>query len=92
MYHKDQVNIAFENSADKDLQDWFYKENKERGNKDFVLLLENIEIIEDKKEKSSIGKLKLTASTFIKKEDGYHFVYRKDTAATVSSRVTPYLA
>ncbi|WP_029295975.1 hypothetical protein [Chryseobacterium hispalense] len=92
MYHKDQVNIAFENSADKDLQDWFYKENKERGNNDFVLLLENIEITEDKKEKSSIGKLKLTASTFIKKEDGYHFVYRKDTAATVSSRVTPYLA
>lgn len=92
MYHKDQVNIVFENSADQDIQKWFYEENKERGNNDFVLLLENIEITEDKKEKSSIGKLQLKASTFIKKEDGYHFVYRKDTAATVSSRVTPYLA
>lgn len=92
MYHKDQVNITFENSADKDIQDWFYKENKERGKDDFVVLLENIEITEDKKEKSSIAKLELKASTFIKKEDGYHFVYRKDTVATVSSRVTPYLA
>lgn len=92
MYHKDHVNIAFKNSADQDIQNWFYEENKERGNNDFVLLLENIEITEDKKEKFSIGKLQLKASTFIKKEDGYHFLYRKDTVATVSSRVTPYLA
>lgn len=34
----------------------------------------------------------MRASTFIKKEDGYHFIDRKDTIATVSSRVTPYLA
>ncbi|SEM98774.1 hypothetical protein SAMN05421856_110129 [Chryseobacterium taichungense] len=92
MYHKDQVNVVFEHSADKDINDWFYKDNSVRGKDDFVLLLENIEISEDKKEKSSIGKLALKASTFIKKDDGYHFVYRKDTAATVSSRTTPYLA
>lgn len=92
MYHKDQVNVVFEHSADKDINDWFYEDNPVRGKDDFVLLLENIEISEDKKEKSSMGKLALKASTFIKKEDGYHFVYRKDTAATVSSRITPYLA
>ncbi|MBT2621463.1 MULTISPECIES: hypothetical protein [Chryseobacterium] len=92
MYHKDQVNIVFENSAEKDITDWFFKDNPIRGKDELVLLLENIEIIEDKKEKFSIGKLNFRASTFIKKEDGYHFLFRKDTAASVSSRTSPYLA
>ena len=52
----------------------------------------NLSISEDKKEKYSIGKLELKASTFIKKEDGYHFMDRIDTVTTVSSRTTPYLA
>lgn len=92
MYHKNQVNIAFENDAATDIKEWFYEDNKVRGKEDLVLLLENIEISEDKKEKYSIGKLAFKASTFIKKEDGYHFLYRMDTVATVSSRTTPYLA
>lgn len=92
MYHKDEVKIVFENDASKDIQDWFYKYNPIRGNNDMFFLLERLNISEDKKEKYSIGKLELRASTFIKKEDGYHFIDRKDTVATVSSRVTPYLA
>ncbi|WP_074958638.1 hypothetical protein [Chryseobacterium formosense] len=92
MYHKDQVNIAFENNAVKDFQDWFYSDNPVKGNDELVLLIENIKVSEDKQEKFSIGKLEVRASTFLKKEDGYHLLYRKDTVATVSSRVTPYLA
>lgn len=92
MYHKKQVNITFEKDAVTDIKEWFYKNNRERGKDDLVLLLENIEISEEKKERNSIGKLSLKASTFIKKEDGYHFVYRKDTVVAVSSRTTPYLA
>nr|WP_315033309.1 hypothetical protein [uncultured Chryseobacterium sp.] len=92
IHHKDEVKIIFEHDAGKDIKDWFYKYNTERGNNEMVLLLESLNISEDKKEKYSIGKLELRASTFIKKEDGYHFLYRKDTIATVSSRTTPYLA
>ncbi|AKK72503.1 hypothetical protein OK18_07570 [Chryseobacterium gallinarum] len=92
MYHKDNVKVIFENDAGKDLKDWFYKYNPVRGNNDLVLMLENLNISEDRKEKYSIGKLELRASTFIKRDDGYHFVYRKDTVAAVSSRTTPYLA
>ncbi|WP_114819605.1 hypothetical protein [Chryseobacterium sp. KLBC 52] len=92
MYHKDEVKVVFENNAGKDIQDWFYKYNPTRGNNDMFFLLENLSISEDKKEKYSIGKLELKASTFIKKEDGYHFMDRIDTVATVSSRTTPYLA
>ncbi|ASW75359.1 hypothetical protein IQ37_10110 [Chryseobacterium piperi] len=92
MYHKDQINIVFKDNAEKSLTDWFYKNNPEKGKDELVLLLENLEVIEDKKEKFSIGKLNFRASTFIKKEDGYHFLFRKDTVTSVSSRTTPYLA
>ncbi|MDQ0592225.1 hypothetical protein QFZ37_000594 [Chryseobacterium ginsenosidimutans] len=92
MYHKDEVKIVFANDANKDITDWFYKYNPVRGNNDLVLLLEKLNVSEDKKEKYSIGKLELRASIFIKKDDGYHYVYRKDTIATISSRTTPYLA
>ncbi len=92
LFHKNQVNIVFENNPSKDISDWFYKYNKAKGNDELVLLLENISISEDIKEKYSIGKLELRASTFKKKNDGYHFVNRIDTIATISSRNTPYLA
>lgn len=91
MSHQDEVKIRFENEAGKDIKDWFYKYNTVRGNNDMVLLLEKLNISEDKKEKYSIGRLELKASTFIKKEDGYHFMDRKDTIVTVSSRTTPYI-
>lgn len=92
MYHKDEVKVVFENGAGKDIKDWFYKYNPVRGDKEMVFLLESLNVSEDRKEKYSVGKLELKASTFIKKEDGYHFIDRKDTIATVSSRETPYLA
>ncbi|MBW7675306.1 hypothetical protein [Chryseobacterium chendengshani] len=92
LFHKNQVNIIFENDASKDLSDWFYKYNIVKGSDDLVLLLENLNISEDIKEKYSIGKLELRASIFKKREDGYHFVNKIDTVATLSSRDTPYLA
>ena len=92
MYHQDQIDIVFKNNATEDLTNWFYKYNKEKGTKDLVLLLEKIYVSEDKKEKYSIGKAELRASTFLKRNDGYHFLYRKDTIATVSSRDTPYMS
>ncbi|KQT22306.1 hypothetical protein ASG31_02930 [Chryseobacterium sp. Leaf404] len=92
MYHKDQVYMVFENNAETDFKNWFYKYNPVRGNDELVLLLENIALTDDRQEKFSIGKLEIRASTFIRKEDGYHFLYRKDTVTTVSSRTTPYLA
>lgn len=92
MYHNDQVNMVFENDAEKDIKDWFYSDNPLRGNDELVLLIENIKLSEDKYEKYSLGKLEIRASTFLKKNDKYHFLYKKDTVTTVSSRVTPYLA
>lgn len=91
-FHKDQVKVAFENNAASDIKDWFTKYNKFGSGEQLVLLLEKISITEEKKDKFQVGKLEFRASTFIKKEDGYHFLYIKDTVATVSSRETPYMA
>lgn len=92
LFHKDQVNIVFEHDAATDIKNWFYKYNPVEGTDEMIVLLEKLNISEDQQDKSSVGKLDLRASTFIKRNDGYHFVYRKDTVTTVSSRVTPYLA
>lgn len=91
-FHKNQVDIKFQNEATQDLQNWFYKDNPTRGEDDLVLLLEKINVSEEKLEKYSIGKLEVRASTFLKKEDGYYFLSRKDTVTTISSLKTPYLA
>jgi hypothetical protein len=90
--HSKEVTVAFEHDAVKDLQDWVGQSTEMKGKNDLVLLLEDLKISDEQKEKSTVGKLQFRASTFIKKADGYHFLYRKDTVTTVSSRVNPFLA
>lgn len=92
MDHNKEVTVAFEHDAVKDLQEWVNQNNEMKGRNDLVLLLEDLKISDEQKEKSTVGKLQLRASTFIKKADGYHFLYRKDTVTTVSSRVNPFVA
>lgn len=92
MYHNELVTIGFENDAVTDIKKWFYKKNELKGKDDLILLLENIKVSEEAGEKYSEGKLNFKASTFLKKPDGYHFIYRKDTVFTVSSKTTPYMA
>lgn len=90
--HRKEVKVAFEHDAVKDLQDWVSQSKAMQGKNDLVLLLEDLKISEEQHEQSSVGKLQLRTSTFIKKADGYHFLYRKDTVTTVSSRVNPFVA
>lgn len=92
MDHSKEVTVAFEHDAVKDIQDWVGESKATQGKNDLVLLLENLKISDEQKEKSNVGKLQFRASTFIKKADGYHFLYRKDTVTTVSSRVNPFVA
>ncbi|GEN75578.1 hypothetical protein [Chryseobacterium hagamense] len=90
--HNKEATIAFEHDAVKDLQDWVGQSTEMKGKNDLVLLFEDLKISDEQKEKSTVGKLQFRASTFIKKADGYHFLYRKDTVTTVSSRVNPFVA
>lgn len=92
MDHNKEVTIAFEHDAIKDIQDWMGQPGTVQGRNDLVLLIEDFKISDEQKEKSTVGKLQLKASTFIKKADGYHFLYRKDTVTTVSSRLNPFVA
>ncbi|KFF14321.1 hypothetical protein N6B72_06900 [Chryseobacterium soli] len=92
MQNKEKVSIVFPNDAVTDIKTWFNKSNKERGNDDMVLMLEKLNVSEEQGEKYSEGKINFKASTFLKRNDGYHFLYRKDTVVTISSRVTAYLS
>lgn len=90
--HRKEMKVAFEHDAVTDLQDWVSQSKTLQGKNDLVLLLEDLKVSEEQNEQSSVGKLQLRASTFVKKADGYHFLYRKDTVTTVSSRVNPFVA
>ncbi len=90
--HRKEVKVAFEHDAVTDLQDWVGQSKTMQGKNDLVLLLEDLKVSEEQNEQSSVGKLQLRASTFIKKAGGYHFLYRKDTVTTVSSRINPFVA
>uniref|UniRef100_A0AAU6WQ94 Uncharacterized protein n=1 Tax=Chryseobacterium endophyticum TaxID=1854762 RepID=A0AAU6WQ94_9FLAO len=68
--HNKEVTVAFEHNAVKDLQDWVGQSIEIKGKNDLVLLLEDLKISDEQKEKSTVGKLQFRASTFIKKQTG----------------------
>lgn len=87
--HRDQKNIGpishqgqpFEiqfkdNQIEKAIQDWFISDNKNSGNTDFVVVVEDLKAFDEPKEKSTIGKLDIKLSSFVKKDDKYYFVHR----------------
>jgi len=65
-----------ENQIEKSIQDWFLSDNKNSGNTDFVVVVENIKAYDEPKEKSVTGKLEIKLSSFVKKGDKYYFVHR----------------
>ena len=87
--HRDQKNIGqvshqgqpFEiqfkdNQLEKSIEDWFVSDNKNTGNTDFVVLVEDLKAYDEPKEKSTIGKLEVKLSSFVKKDNKYYFVHR----------------
>lgn len=87
--HRDQKNIGpvshqgqpFEiqfkdNQIEKAIQDWFFSDNKKSGNTDFVVVVEDLKAYDELKEKSTVGKLHVKLSSFVKKDDKYYFVHR----------------
>ncbi|KQR95256.1 hypothetical protein ASG01_05250 [Chryseobacterium sp. Leaf180] len=88
-FNKEKVAVAFENNAEKDISDWLYKDNPTEAKGEFVFQLEKLTVDEEITEKSSVTKLEIKGSSFLKTSDGYHFLNRIDTMAAISSRNTP---
>lgn len=88
-FNKEKVPLAFENNASKDISDRLYKDNPTDAKGEFVFQLEKLTVDEEITEKSTVAKLEIKGSTFVKRSDGYHFLNHIDTIAAVSSRNTP---
>lgn len=76
-----EVEIKF---ADDDLktfvQNWFLDDNKQKGNNDIVVMLEDLKVYDEQSpnDKYMFGKAKIKISSFIKRNDRYYFINRFD--------------
>lgn len=61
---------------------WFKKSNELNGTRDLVLVIEKLEITGDFANEQQNGETKLKAAVFLKKEDGYHFLYKINNSLT----------
>ena len=74
--------------ASKDIEDWFYRnnENRKKGVNDLVLLIEDLNISNQVREKEIFGVYDMKFSTFIKKENGYQLLKRYDNVIALNSK------
>ncbi|KQM62842.1 hypothetical protein [Chryseobacterium sp. Leaf201] len=74
-----EVKLANENLKDH-IENWFNRDNKDRGSNDIVLMLEDLKIYneQDEGEKHPYAKARLKISSFIKRNDRYYFINRFD--------------
>lgn len=74
-------NVPFEiqfkdNQMENAVQEWFLSDNKKLGNTDFILRIETLKAYDEPTEKSTLGRLDVKLSSFVKKGDKYYFVSR----------------
>lgn len=75
-------------NASADIEDWFKGDNKKRdkGNRDIVLYIENLEITNTTKNHELYSVLDMKFSTFLKKEGKYYFLKRYDNAISLNNK------
>lgn len=73
---KEMKELAVFPSISEAVSDWFNRQNEKKGNRDLVLVIENLEIKGDFANEKQTGETKLKAAIFLKKDDGYHFIHK----------------
>ncbi|GAB0154802.1 hypothetical protein CHRYSEOSP005_00620 [Chryseobacterium sp. Alg-005] len=73
--HRDEpYEVKFEKEdLEKLFSDWFIEDNKEQGNKEYFLMLEELKVHDIPTEKSVKGHLKMQMATFLRKNDNIIF-------------------
>lgn len=74
--------------AAKDIEDWFYRnnENRKKGVNNMVLLIEDLNISNQVREKQIYGVYNMKFSTFIKNENGYQLLKRYENVIALNSK------
>ncbi len=86
---KGPVEIKFDSDDVKsEVEKWFTDDNKKpKGNNDFVILLEELNISENPEDKSPLLKTKI--SSFLKRNDTYYFVNRYENVDGFNPKAAP---
>lgn len=75
------VTVRFEDEDIKShIENWFLKDNKNIGNTDIVVLLEELKVYneQDLDKEYPYAKTKIKVSSFLKRNNNYYFIYRFD--------------
>jgi hypothetical protein len=81
VYRKDTFAIKFENEDLKSkIETWFDEDNKTKGDKEFVLVIDKINVSQIPNGKSFTSKIDINLASFIKKNDKYYFIDRTKKA------------
>lgn len=74
-HRKEPYEVKFEkDDLEKLFSDWFLEDNKQRGNTEYFLMLEDLKVKDIPTERSVMGHLELKISTFLKRNDKYYFL------------------
>ncbi len=84
---KKSVSLKFENEDLKSyIENWFKADNKDTGNTDITLMVEDIKAYQEQDALTNqpIPKLRVRISSFLKRNDKYYFINRFDNIAVVN--------
>lgn len=74
-HRREPYEVKFEkDDLEKLFSDWFIEDNKERGNKEYFLMLEELKVNDIPTERSVMGHLNMQMATFLRKNDKYYFL------------------
>ncbi|KMQ64006.1 hypothetical protein ACM40_04385 [Chryseobacterium sp. BLS98] len=91
-HRKDPFEVKFEkDDLEKLFSDWFLEDNKEHGNIQYFLVLENLKVNDIPAEKSVSGHLEMKMSTFLKKNDQYYFLKKRTISKDYPQRDHAYI-
>lgn len=72
--------VSFENSSEKDLSEWYRKSNLKGGKQELILVIEDLKLtVKEMESKNNMGKLDFSFQSFVKEDDSYRFLFKKDT-------------
>jgi len=79
--------VSFQNGIAEDLTDWYRKSNLKGGKQDLVFVVNDLKLsVKETGEKKNIGTMSLSLQSFVKDENKYRFLYKKDTVFMFSHK------
>ncbi|WP_374444306.1 hypothetical protein [Epilithonimonas sp.] len=89
VYKGDAYDFSFENkTAKEDIERWFSKQNKKKGGRGLILLIQNLNVYNTYVDNTNFCKLKINLATFLKKDSLYYVLKRYEDVLEFSPKET----